>query len=278
MTIAESEMFYKKDKKEYIPIQNEEFLNWYGNQLKAGITFYLNLDEMQELIEKIITWYEIKIPSHDFANMKQQTFEDMPNLGEVMSIDQLRYRLEHQNLETLDCNCRTGMGIISSSGEHMVCMAIKKKNTEENKFDEVRIKATAVRGLLNGWCEDDIDAYLGVETENSDIRTLLKLFEQKVSAQYDYSELKHCVEINEADIKLRYFLINMVFLGLLYSKNTSPEQGLCRARRCALDFNSYYGLNLTTDYLDEIMAVDYSFKKDQQKKKKRQSEHNKNGQ
>ena len=50
------------DYMEYELIKNEEFLKWYSLQIKNGYNSLLGIIELQELINKLVIWYEIKYP------------------------------------------------------------------------------------------------------------------------------------------------------------------------------------------------------------------------
>ena len=68
MTIAQAERFYETDTKEYEIEKNKEFLNWLENSISNGYYCYIGLEELQELIDNIVKWYEIKYPERELKN------------------------------------------------------------------------------------------------------------------------------------------------------------------------------------------------------------------
>ena len=62
MTIAEAESFYKKDTKSCQLEKNKNFLCWLKSSIKDGYHCFVSLEDLQELINNIVSWYEIKYP------------------------------------------------------------------------------------------------------------------------------------------------------------------------------------------------------------------------
>lgn len=61
------------------------------------------------------------------------------------------------------------------------------------------------------------------------------------------------------DLQLIKRIFQLVALNLLYSKYTTPERGYQRAKIFIYEFNSCIpNLNLSTDYIDDLMRLDYS--------------------
>ena len=95
MTIEEARNFYIQDNKLYELNTNQDFLNYLDTITKLGYND-LELEELQELINYIVNWYEIKYPDKELAyynGIKDSNFLDIKSISQVMNIKQLLYRL-----------------------------------------------------------------------------------------------------------------------------------------------------------------------------------------
>ena len=101
MTIAEAERFYKQDTKNYEIEKNIDFLNWLKISIANGYNCFIDTKELQELIDNIVTWYEIKYPEREleyFEGTRDIDFQNIKRISNIMSIRQLLYRLPHNQL------------------------------------------------------------------------------------------------------------------------------------------------------------------------------------
>jgi len=66
---------------------------WFYEKTLKGYCFCLTLDEIQQIIEKIVNWYEFKI-SDRAIELKNGTidskFESINDISDSMTIEQLR--------------------------------------------------------------------------------------------------------------------------------------------------------------------------------------------
>lgn len=65
MTIAQAERFYGQDTKDYEIEKNKDFLTWLKTSIKDGYHCFIEAEELQELIDSIVNWYEIKYPERE---------------------------------------------------------------------------------------------------------------------------------------------------------------------------------------------------------------------
>lgn len=90
MTIADAERFYKFNQKEYELNNNKDFLGWYSNIIKKGYSAYLDIETIQNLIDSIVNWYEIKYPEREFEYYEgiiDSRFENVIKLSKNMSFN-----------------------------------------------------------------------------------------------------------------------------------------------------------------------------------------------
>ena len=144
MTIAQSEKFYEQDTKKYNISKNKELLSWLNNIKKNGYHQFIDTEHLQQLIDNITTWYEIKYPERElelYEGTKYINFEDIKPLSKEMDIEQLLYRLPHKQLCLMECDYRSNGGgirdIYNDNGEivgqkTILFMNIDRKGVEES--------------------------------------------------------------------------------------------------------------------------------------------------
>ncbi len=76
MTIAQAERFYEQDTKDYEIEKNKDFLNWLKASIKDGYHCFMETEELQELINNIVNWYEIKYPEREFWRYYHERTDD----------------------------------------------------------------------------------------------------------------------------------------------------------------------------------------------------------
>ena len=109
MTIAEAERFYEKDTKDYEIEKNKDFLTWLKTSIKNGYHCFMKTEELQELIDSVVNWYEIKYPEREleyFEGTRHLGFQGIRRISDVMDIRQLLFRLPHNQLCLMECGYR----------------------------------------------------------------------------------------------------------------------------------------------------------------------------
>lgn len=278
MTIAEANRFYRQDKKEYIVERNGKILEWIKEKISMGYQCYITIEEIQDMIYNIVTWYEIKYPIRQLessAGCVDIKFTDIKNITDILDFEQLRFRLPHKELLILDCEYRAinnnkvpvggyydeegNLYNIKSWSEY-ISLNIKCLESNLNDNDSFTINANKDGVILNG----DLKLFQNYLEDYKALANIKELYEKIVNDNVegiDYSELKNCIFNREIDLELRDKILSLVALGLLYSTNATPEQGYYRAKKYIEEFNeNLKDINLTTEKIDQIMSVDYSKK------------------
>lgn len=266
MTIVEAEKLYDQDKREYQIGRNKNFLYWLKESIKNGYHFYTTLDELQELIDNIVMWYEIKYPERTLTKLEgisYLAFDQIKDISNVMDIEQLLYRLTAKQLRVMKCEYR-GMGgsnrLIYRDGKRFLTpQTYVQINKPQNRGDldrpSILIGADPVSGnIYNNY---KLEECLGIKDAFC-LDELLHIIESDYKGKVEYSELKQCVYNHDTDLELRHRILQLVALKLLYSKNTTPERGYERARKFIKEFNDEMGLTLSTSVIDEIIGRDYT--------------------
>ncbi len=270
MTIAQTERFYEQDTKDYEIEKNKDFLNWLKASIKDGYHCFMETEELQELINNIVNWYEIKYPEREleyFEGTRHMNFQDIKRISDVMNIRQL-LRLPHNQLCLMECGYRAkgwGQHPIYKNGKEVdwkvqIFMRIDRKNEEEcnpllGKASYFLLHADHMTGEVSK--DYELEEYIDND-ENINLDELLSIFNKKYIDELDFTELKECVYDHNRDMELRHRILQLVALKLLYSRNTIPERGYERAKRFINEFNEKLGLTLSAEQIDEIIHRDYT--------------------
>lgn len=271
MTIAQAERFYGQDTKDYEIEKNKDFLNWLKNSITNGYHCFIGIDELQELIDSIVNWYEIKYPEREleyFEGTRNMDFQDIRRISNVMDTRQLLFRLPHNQLCLMECGYRAkgwGQHPIYENGKETnwkthIFMSIMRKNEEKanslsDKAPYFLLHADHMTGEVSK--DYELEEYIDNDV-NINLDELLSIFNEKYNDELDYTELKESVYDHNCDMELRHRILQLVALKLLYSKNTIPERGYERAKRFINEFNKKLGLTLSTKQIDEIIHRDYT--------------------
>ena len=265
MTIKDTDKFYKHDNKNYEISKNKEFLYWLKNSINNGYDCFVTIEEMQELINYIVNWYEIKYPEREFElyeGIRNTKFSNIQKISEVMDIEQLFYRLPHKQLCLMECNYRSkffGQHPIYENGKIIdwktyILINIDKKNIKNKFVPYFIIIANYITGEVINIFE--LKEYIEIK-EKTNLIELLNFLNKKYIEELDFTELKKIIYNYECDLELRYRILQLIALNLLYSKNTIPERGYGRAKRFIAEFNKKLNLNLSTTEIDNAINMNY---------------------
>ena len=272
MTIEQAERFYKQDTKKYDISKNKELLDWLKYSIKNGYQYFIDIKHLQDLIDNIVYWYEMKYPERELELSEGTIYyglEDIEDLSKVMDLKQLMYRLPNKQLCLMACDYRSnGSGIrdvYNDKGEivgqkTILFIRIDRKGVEYNSFSMCSklpvfiLRADTDSGKVN------VDYHLKdyVSVDDITLDELLVLFKKKYTDELDFTKLEECIYNHNCDVELRRRVLQLVALKLLYSNRTIPERGYKRATRFINEFNKKMGLNLTTEEIDEAINRDYT--------------------
>lgn len=264
MTIYETERFYEQDNKKYEIEKNKDFLNWYKDIISKGYHPFMKTNELQQLIDNIVNWYELKYPEKEleyFEGISHTKFKYIKSISNVMTLRQLLFRLSNKQNFLMECGYRAKGG----KQYPYICIHISKKNINKNDFNEIPyyiIEANCINGkVLNAY---ELDEYLNSK-KNFDLNKLLSRL-NKYSDKLDLTELKESIFDYKCDNELRNKVLQLAALKLLYSKNTIPNRRYERAKRFINEFNKNLSLTLSIEEIDEIIQRDYNNEDSEDKK------------
>lgn len=266
MTILQAERFYEQDSKKYEVLKNKEFLSWLKNSVKNGYHPFIDIEGLQNLVDDITNWYEIKYPEREmefYEGIGYFDFENVKSLSKLMNIKQLMYRLPREQLYLMECDYRSTGGCIKSIyddnneiiGQRAILfMSIYRKNVESSIVPNFLLHADTDSGKV----EIDYNLKDYVDADSITLDELLNLFKEKYSEEFSFTELEKCVYNHNCDVELRNKVLQLVALKLLYSRRTIPERGYERAKRFINEFNKKMNLNISTEEIDNAINKDYT--------------------
>lgn len=277
MTIGQAERFYKQDLKKYELEHNKEFLMWLKTATLNGYKPFIDINQLQNMIDNISLWYEIKYPEREmefYEGIKYFDLKNIKSLSKYMNINQLMYWLPHVQLQLLKCKYRSTSGGITKSYDEKGNYIESKEDitlTVKDKNSNVFIKNNLIFAYADNGIVEICTILNDVEIrENMSLEELLYLIKEKYSDRYDYTELECCICNHNYDTDLRRQILQLVALKLLYSNRTIPKRGYERARRFINEFNKKLGLDLSTEEIDEIINRDYSKEESSKSERKEQ--------
>ena len=274
MTKDELKNFYNNDLKKYDLKENTYFKVMFNRLLEEGYNLFIGLDEMQDLIDRLTFWYEIKYPEREFDFYDGKIVQDFAfkkELSDLMDINQLFFRLTDNQIKFLKGNYRSKIEKEYPIYEDGKKIGVSKKvyfkiNRNSNdkyylKHKDFIISADAISGKV----DSDYETLKYIDNDDITLNDLFQVFSENYADCLDFQELEKALKNNYVDNYLRDDILNFVALRLLYSKKTVPERGYKRAIRFMDEFNKRLGLNLSYDEIDELL--NNSYKEDNSKVK-----------
>ena len=275
MTINQEMNFYKQDEKKYNVSQNQELLMWLKEAIEKGYHPAVDsVKEIQELIDSIARWYEIKYPEREMEledGIENTDFKNIESLSKMMDINQLMYRLPHSQLCLIRCNyhsnagcCITHYDIEGNLKEKKVLYMRINENLDNDLSTSEKNNFAIIADVTNGQVyglDDKLESYTNRENITTlyiTLDKLLDLFKENYADKLNFTALEECVYDHNCNIELRRRVLQLVALKLLYSNNTCPEIGYERAKRFINEFNNEMDLNLSSNEIDKLINKDYS--------------------
>lgn len=252
MTGLELENFYKTDDERYILNKNNDFTH-YKYTMKRSCDFdpIINRDEMQDLINRIVMFYEFKYPNYMLSTLQHSFDEDeikkALEISKMLDFKELKSRLHHDYIQFLEC----------SYGTHIYLKRPRKHLWELTDIN-IRIDSD---GIIEPYDLENLKEYQFFDdiTGINRIEDLYGRF-SSIDTEVDYSELTRWIERHKFNLTMRNKILNVIPYALLYSKTSLPKNGYIRAKSYIRTFNREYKLKMDLDELDEIMNRDYSGK------------------
>lgn len=222
----------------------------------------MNLENLQDLIDYIAVWYEIKYPERELDYIEGREnilFDYNKKLEKEMDINQLLLRLPHSSLSLMKSPyIGNGGGLKRVLDDNfdligykpVIYVNIKRKNIK-NEFYLV------VADSITGEIEKNHSLEDYIKEKDINLERLLYLLKEKNNI-FDYKELEITINDHNNDMELRKKVLELVSIKLLYSRNTIPEYGYIRSIKFIEEFNKELDINLNRELIDNIYNKDYS--------------------
>ena len=258
-------MTFNKITKKSTLKENKAFLDWLTTTIKGGYLCLMDLDEMQDLIDSIVAWYELKYPERMLINLDRinnnerftpeyyvsESFRDMKDISKELDIDHLLYTLSDNQVRLILCHyqakeyCKVG-----DKPRTLMSIRITRKD-EANKGFAVLADPKTGRIEKSPQIGEYIDSL-----EDSSLEALHEAMQKNYSQVLDFSELTDTIHDYECDNELRHRLLLLSAIGMVYSDKTTPIHGYERAEKFINDFNEKYGLTLSMDEVNRVVFDD----------------------
>jgi len=211
MTLGQAKRFYEQDLKKYQLENNEEFLTWLKKSIDEGYNCFLDLEQIQELINYISYWYEMKYPERELEKSDgiiNLEFQDINKISDIMTIRQLLYRLPHDQLCLMECGYRAkgwGRKPIFQKGketghESIIFMEIGKKIIKPDKIEASYFLISANHYTGKVFLDQELGKYIDKELI---LDELLNVLSNNYKDELDLNKLKENVYNHNYDIELR---------------------------------------------------------------------------
>lgn len=105
MKDEELKNFYNNDARFYDLNENKKFLYMFNHLIEDGYELFIGIDEMQDMIDRLVNWYEIKYPEREFDFYDGQMtsdFSKFKELSDVMDVRQLFFRLTDNQIKLIE--------------------------------------------------------------------------------------------------------------------------------------------------------------------------------
>lgn len=256
MKFSSYENISKQDEKKYMLDNNTEFNTWYSEVCSSNYKSFISPFELQDMIDIISEWYEIKYPTNNFINCNGTSNPDIygtSNRVQCMDFNSLINKLTAKQILLLNCNYRAkynGEEAIVNRMNNVVGYMSKILFVLSNDQDHsIDIIANSSDGVIDG----DFSTFSSQNYQLT-LNDLVNNLKHSNPNNYNYQEISNCIINHNIDLELRKKVLSFVSLKLLYSKEYNPNYNYIRASKFIAEFNKYIpNLNLSTDEIDNIM-------------------------
>lgn len=250
----QDDLFFSRDKHQYILENNEEFLKWYLISMEDGIhcNDHLNITDFQNLIDTLTNFYHLRYPDYLLESIPSN-FSELQQVNShknELTTRQIIGRLPKRLQGLIDCNYgvegnNVGRTYVSENG------AFLPKDYE-------RITLYSILDSKND-CAIYFDQKTGIvlksncsKYEGHYLEEILQALNNSHNSLVDYSELEEVVRKHQYELELRHRLLQLTTLKILYS-GTTPEMSYSRAKAFIFDMNRELGSLLSTDEINELI-------------------------
>lgn len=210
-------------------IYNMEFNNWLELKKSKGYQENISVWELQELIDKLVSWYEFKY-SDSYINQKYCYQNGHDKLAEAMTFPRLLERLTLKQAGFLK-------GFYHQE-DGMDYVWIENQKNSENLF--VKFNRDSRIAII----PDEFEVLINNNIKKIYLEYLFDLL--KKDGNYDLSCLERIISNWDTDLEYRLIILNLVYNRLASFSYSDPDVALKRAELFAQDILNNLGVNVTS--------------------------------
>ena len=228
---------------------NKDLISWLIKSLENGYNFNLSIEELQDLIDELVIWYEIKYPNTGIDN----------DFIETLNMEKLLKHLPYKEASLLECRYRSRSVfpklVYNDDYEieytpHLMMNIKTKENTDEDTTYIIYVDS------LTGYVAKEDDKYFKKDLK---LEKLLFTLREKYHDKLEFSDIEECVYNHYCDFELRKMILEYAALKLLFSVNSNLENGYMRAKKLIEDFNEEFDAHLSLFEIESIMGEEHSY-------------------
>lgn len=189
---------------------DKEFLKFIKKEIKNGYQLELTLKEIDNLVNKVLIWYEFKYPIRYFID--KEFAENNINFKNKMTIEELLLRLNYEERQILKCDyTSTGGGTRPIYNENGIVDFRPELFFRINKFNFINFDPET--GLIYD------DAFSRLYTkEPYNIETIAELYRYLVNKNdknIDFKELERIIKDKQIDKQIREYVIKYIEINIM---------------------------------------------------------------
>ncbi len=248
---------FNKNNKKY-KLQKDDKKNYF---VKSDTLGGLDFQEVNELAERLISWYKIKIPDRLFVDDGNKVYLDKNNVNyetyKKMTFND--FVIKNSNARLLNCEYKSNDFLNNKS---LILNIYTVKGMFNNKIDKVcNILVDKFSGKILGIDGEFLfPKNLKENYTNYTIDEMLGLMKKNHVENLNFNALKTCVNNRNKNIRTRDKIIERVCSKLMFNGIEENEYGYYRAVAFIKDINTFLGLNLDILYLERIKEKEESEK------------------
>ena len=240
----------------------EEILKFIKENIQKGYNVYSNIDDINELIDIIVKWYEFKyskggleVVYDNYITKKYGKYNrinsyHIDELYANMGYTELMYRIPTKLHSMVECHYK---GKINKKD-----IEVKIYNTTTNIKSSIPINFNKYDGRLTAISEVTLDRSLNIKLEYIEDFMNKENFSKEIDyTKLDFSDIENVVVTHNLDLELRNKIFELIVLKLFFS-DENEYFGYIRAKKFVDEFNSYIKeLNLSIEKLNDMILKSY---------------------
>lgn len=242
--------------KKIIKQKEIDILEFIKENLNDGYNIYSNIDDINELVDIIVKWYEFKYPEEKLfmikkryeceeqkifmVNYKKYNLSQTENISKNMGYCELMFRIPSRLHSIVECWYK-GNGINEVNPNYI---NINIYDPNSINLNSTSISVNKYDGYLH-----TIDRVLFGNVLSIDPKTIEELFDEYVKikeSEFFIKDIRNTIITHNLDLELRKKIFELIALKLLCSTNDIAI-GYVRSKKFIDEFNRY----IYDSYVDE---------------------------